>query len=110
MPQSYNAELSLEINYFYNSKLLKPNLLFAQMLWVEHALGDSLYGILKLKHIIDWCILRRKITDNNEFENKCKEFGFYRFLMLANNLADIVVGKLTIDKLHPNYKMYQIIL
>lgn len=79
--------------YFEGTKLVCPPLMFIVMLFIEHALGDLLHGKLTLKHVVDWVVLRRQEIDRAEIKARCKDFGFYRFLMLMDALADMVEGK-----------------
>lgn len=79
--------------YFDNTVLLSPPLMFIIMLHIEHALGDLLHGKFSLKHVVDWMILRKQSIDVDSIELRCKEFGFDRFLKLIDALADVVEGK-----------------
>ena len=79
--------------YFNETTLICPPLLFTVMLFIEHALGDLLHGKLSLKHLVDWIILRKQSFDFNIIELRCKEFGFDRFLSLIDTLADVLEGK-----------------
>lgn len=90
--------------YFEGTKLVCPPLMFTVMLYIEHALGDLLHGKLTLKHVADWVVLRKQEIDRKEIEARCKEFGFYRFLMLMDSLADVVEGKAEISSLPSSYR------
>lgn len=78
--------------------------MFTVMLYIEHALGDLLHGKLTLKHVVDWVVLRKQKFDRNEIEERCKMFGFHRFLMLIDTLADVVEGKAKMESLPSSYK------
>lgn len=90
--------------YFEGTRLLCPPLLFNVMLFIEHSLWDLLHGKLSLKHVVDWVILRKQEIDRNEIEARCKEFGFNRFLMLIDALADVVEGKAELSSLQSSYR------
>ena len=90
--------------YFEGTKLVCPPLMFIVMLYIEHALGDLLHGKLTLKHVVDWVVLRKQEIDRVEIEARCKDFGFYRFLMLMDALADVVEGKMELASLAPSYR------
>ena len=90
--------------YFEGTRLLCPPLLFTVMLYIEHALGDLLHGKLTLKHVIDWVVLRKQEIDRKEIEARCKDFGFYRFLMLIDDLADAVEGKVETASLPSSHR------
>ena len=90
--------------YFEGTRLVCPPLMFIVMLFIEHALGDLLHGKLTLKHVIDWMVLRKQEIDRKEIEARCKEFGFYRFLMLMDSLADVVEGKMEMASLPSSYR------
>lgn len=90
--------------YFEGTKLVRPPLMFIVMLYIEHALGDLLHGKLTLKHVADWVVLRKQEIDRMEIEARCKEFGFYRFLMLMDSLADVVEGKMEMTSLAPSHR------
>lgn len=90
--------------FFEGTTLLCPPLMFTVMLYVEHALGDFLHGKLTLKHIVDWIILRKQNVRWVTFNVRCKEFGFERFVLLIDALADVVEGKTEYDALQPAYK------
>ena len=90
--------------YFEGTKLVYPPLMFNVMLFIEHALGDLLHGKLTLKHVVDWVVLRRQEIDRAEIEARCKDFGFYRFLMLMDALADVVEGKMEMVSLAPFHR------
>lgn len=90
--------------YFEGTKLVCPPLMFIVMLFIEHALGDLLHGKLTLKHVIDWMVLRKQEIDRKEIEARCKEFGFYRFLMLMDSLADVVEGKVETASLPSSHR------
>ena len=90
--------------YFKGTRLLCPPLMFIVMLFIEHALGDLLHGKLTLKHLMDWVVLRKQGINRPEVENICKDFGFYRFLMLIDALADAVEGKVEMESLAPSYR------
>ena len=79
--------------YFEGTRLVCPPLMFNVMLYIEHALGDLLHGKLTLKHVVDWVVLRKQEIDRVEIEARCKVFGFHRFLMLMDALANVVEGK-----------------
>ena len=81
-----------------------PPLMFIVMLFIEYALGDLLHGKLTLKHVVDWVVLRKQKIDRNEIETRCREFGFHRFLMLMDALADVVEGKVEISSLPSSYR------
>lgn len=106
----YNFELYLrellskEKEYFGDSLLVKPPLLFVLMLYIEHALGDFLKARLSFKHIVDWVVLRNQSFNQKEFEEDCKLFGFERFLQLLNRITDIVEGKHSYEQLGDNDK------
>lgn len=89
---------------FAGTDLLCPPLMFVIMLYIEHALGDLLHGHLSLKHIVDWIVLRRQTFDLRALRLRCKKFGFDRFLMLIDTLADVIEGKIKVEKLPPSYK------
>ena len=90
--------------YFEGTKLVCPPLMFIVMLFIEHALGDLLHGKLTLKHVVDWVVLRKQEIDRVEIEARCKDFGFYRFLMLIDSLADVVEGKMELASLAPSHR------
>lgn len=90
-------------SYFEGTRLLCPPLMFIVMLYIEHALGDLLHGKLTLKHVVDWVVLRKQEIDRIEIEVRCREFGFYRFLMLIDALADVVEGKKEMSSLPSSY-------
>lgn len=90
--------------YFEGTRLINPPLMFTVMLYIEHALGDLLHGKLTLKHVVDWVVLRKQKFDRNEIEERCKMFGFHRFLMLIDTLADVVEGKAKMESLPSSYK------
>lgn len=90
--------------YFEGTKLVCPPLMFTVMLYIEHALGDILHGKLTLKHVVDWVVLRKQEIDRTEIEARCKNFGFYRFLMLMDALADVVEGKVGMASLTSSYR------
>lgn len=90
--------------YFEGTRLINPPLMFTVMLYMEHALGDLLHGKLSLKHVVDWVVLRKQEIDRNEIEARCKEFGFHRFLMLMDELADVVEGKAEMASLPSSYR------
>ena len=91
-------------SYFEGTTLICPPLMFSVMLYIEHALGDYLHGKLSLKHVVDWIVLRRQTVDWKEFELKCKEFKFDRFVGLIDALADVVEGKIEYESLGPLYQ------
>ncbi len=83
-----------------NSKGLNmPPLMFTAMLWAEHALGDLLHGHLTFRQFVDWVVLRRQVFDHNTFELRCREFGFDRFMRLADAIADAIEGKRTMESM-----------
>lgn len=90
--------------YFEGTKLVCPPLMFIVMLFIEHALGDLLHGKLTLKHVIDWVVLRKQEIDRKEIEARCKDFGFYRFLMLMDSLADVMEGKVKMASLPSSHR------
>lgn len=90
--------------YFEGTKLVCPTLMFIVMLFIEHALGDLLHGKLTLKHVADWVVLRKQEIDRKEIEARCKEFGFYGFLMLMDSLADVVEGKMEMTSLPSSHR------
>ena len=90
--------------YFEGTKLVRPPLMFIVMLYIEHALGDLLHGKLTLKHVSDWVVLRKQEIDRKEIEARCRDFGFYRFLMLMDALADVVEGKMEMASLEPSHR------
>ena len=90
--------------YFEGTQLLSPPLMFIVMLYIEHALGDLLHGKLTLKHVVDWVVLRRQPMDRAEVQAWCKAFGFGRFLVLIDALADVVEGKADMEALAPSHK------
>ena len=90
--------------YFEGTRLVCPPLMFNVMLYIEHALGDLLHGKLTLKHVADWVVLRRLEIDRAEIEARCKDFGFYRFLMLMDALANVVEGKMEMASLPSSYR------
>lgn len=90
--------------YFEGTTLICPPLMFTEMLYIEHALGDLLHGHLTLKHIVDWVVLRRQSVDWDAFHARCKTFKFDKFLPLINALADVVEGKMDYHELKPSYK------
>ena len=90
--------------YFEGTRLVCPPLMFIVMLFIEHALGDLLHGKLTLKHVADWVVLRKQEIDRMEIEARCKDFGFYRFLMLIDFLADVVEGKMELASLAPSHR------
>ena len=81
-----------------------PPSMFIVMLFIEHALGDLLHGKLTLKHVVDWVVLRKQEVDRAEIEARCKVFGFFRFLMLMDALADVVEGKMEMASLPSSYR------
>lgn len=89
---------------FGDTALLCPPFMFVVMLYIEHALGDLLHGHLSLKHVVDWIVLRKQHFDFSVLKLRCKEFGFGRFLMLIDSLADVVEGKTEVDSLPSSYK------
>lgn len=90
--------------YFEGTRLLCPPLLFTVMLYIEHALGDLLHGKLTLKHVVDWMVLRKQEIDRNVVEERCMEFGFHRFLMLMDALADVMEGKVKMASLPSSHR------
>ena len=90
--------------YFEGTKLVCPPLMFIVMLYIEHALGDLLHGKLTLKHVVDWVVLRKQEIDRAEVQAWCKAFGFGRFLVLIDALADVVEGKADMEALAPSHK------
>ena len=90
--------------YFEGTRLVCPPLMFTVMLYIEHALGDLLHGKLTLKYVADWVVLRKQEIDRIEIEARCKEFGFYRFLMLMDSLADVVEGKMEMTSLPSSHR------
>lgn len=92
------------IDYFENTTLRRPPLLFVLLLYIEHALGDLLHGHLSLKHIVDWVVLRHQEFDKEQISQICKEYGFDRFLHLVDALADVVEGTRSLDSLPISYK------
>ena len=90
--------------YFEGTRLVCPPLMFIVMLYIEHALGDLLHGKLTLKHLVDWVVLRKQEIDRTEIEVRCREFGFYRFLMLIDALADVMDGKEEMSSLPSSYR------
>ena len=90
--------------YFEGTNLLCPPLMFTVMLYIEHALGDLLHGKLTLKHVVDWVVLRKQNIDSEKIVVRCKEFGFDRFLMLIDALADVVEGKVELESLAPDHR------
>lgn len=91
-------------SYFEGTRLLCPPLMFIVMLYIEHALGDLLHGKLTLKHLVDWVVLRKQEIDRTEIEVRCREFGFHRFLMLIDALADVMEGKEEMSSLPSSYR------
>ena len=49
-------------------------------------------------------MLRKQKFDRNEIETRCKEFGFHRFLMLIDALADVVEGEVEMSSLPSSYR------
>ena len=90
--------------YFEGTRLVCPPLMLTVMLYIEHALGDLLHGKLTLKHVVDWVVLRKLEIDRAEIEARCKDFGFYRFLMLMDDLADAVEGKMETASLPSSHR------
>lgn len=90
--------------YFEGTRLVCPTLMFTVMLFIEHALGDLLHGKLTLKHVTDWVVLRKQEIDRAEIEARCRDFGFYRFLMLMDDLADAVEGKMETASLPSSHR------
>ena len=90
--------------YFEGTRLVCPPLMFIVMLFIEHALGDLLHGKLTLKHVADWVVLRKQEIDRMEIEARCKDFGFYRFLILMDSLADVVEGKMEMTSLPSSHR------
>ena len=90
--------------YFEGASLLCPPLMFTVMLFIEHSLGDLLHGKLTLKHVVDWVVLRKQDINRPEVESLCKKFGFDRFLILIDALADVVEEKAYMESLAPSYK------
>lgn len=90
--------------YFEGTRLINPPLMFIVMLYIEHALGDLLHGKLTLKHVVDWVVLRKLEIDRTEIEARCREFGFHRFLILMDVLADVVEGKVEMSSLTSSYR------
>lgn len=90
-------------SYFEGTRLLCPPLMFIVMLYIEHALGDLLHGKLTLKQVLDWVVLRKQEIDRTEIEVRCREFGFHRFLMLIDALADVMEGKKEMSSLPSSY-------
>ena len=104
-----NFRSSSGLRVFEGTTLVNPPLMFTVMLYIEHALGDLLQGKLTLKHVVDWCVLRRKQETQNAqgiqtLESRCKVFGFDRCLRLVDVLADVVDGKVEYDALPKSYK------
>lgn len=89
--------------YFEGTSLLCPPLMFTVMLFIEHSLGDLLHGKLTLKHVVDWVVLRKDIN-RPEVESLCKKFGFDRFLILIDSLADAMEGKVKLESLAPSHR------
>ena len=90
--------------YFEGTRLVCPPLMFIVMLFIEHALGDLLHGKLTLKQVADWVVLRKQEIDRTEIEARCKDFVFYRFLMLMDALANVVEGKMEMASLPSSYR------
>lgn len=76
-----------------------PPLMFTVTLYMEHALFDLLHGKLSLKHVTDWIVLRKQLENLEILNGLCKEFGFDKFMMLINNLADVLDGSNNINEL-----------
>lgn len=96
--------LSTGKEYLDESLLVKPPLMFVVMLYIEHALGDFLKAHLTFKHIVDWVVLRNLSFDRADFQNACKRFGFDRFLVLLDNITDVVEGRKRYEELDVNEK------
>lgn len=90
--------------YFEGTRLVCPPLMLTVMLYIEHALGDLLHGKLTLKHVADWVVLRKLEIDRAEIEARCKDFVFYRFLILMDSLADVVEGKMEMTSLPSSHR------
>lgn len=89
---------------FDNSALVNPPIMFVAMLFIEHALGDLLHGTFSLKHLVDWMVLKRLNIDWDEFQVRCKEFKFERFLDLINAMADVAEDSKKYDSLPVHYR------
>ena len=96
--------LSSDSTTFDGTALVCPPCMFTALLYVEHALGDFLRGPLTLKHIADWMVLRKQDVDWTLFNEKCKEFGFERFLHLVDFMADMIEGKADYELQPSSYK------
>lgn len=92
--------------YFTGTSLVCPPFMFTVMLYIEHALGDLLHGKLSLKHIVDWFVLRQKMSDSEykAVETECMEFGFERFLKLVNAFYDVVINGCDESMMPQEYK------
>ena len=90
--------------FFADTTLQNPPLMFTVMLYVEHALGDLLHDAFSLKHIADWMVLRRQDIMWSEFDERCKCFGFDRFVNLINALADFAEGRVAYSSLQGNHR------
>jgi len=91
--------LLLECESDSGKGLSMPPLMFTALLWVEHALGDLLHGHLAFRQFVDWVVLRRLEFDYSTFEMRCREFGFDRFLRLADAIADVIEGKCSMESM-----------
>ena len=91
-------------NFFKDSLLIQPPLMFTVFLCLEHALWDFLHGVLTLKHLVDWMVLRRQNVDWKLLDEKCGELKFDRFLRLINTLVDVIEGKQEYEELPPSYQ------
>jgi len=82
----------------------EDELMFTAMLYVEHALGDFLKGPMTLRQLVDWMVLRRQALAWEEFDARCREFGFERFRALADSLADVAEGSKSYEELPKTYR------
>lgn len=70
-----------------------PCAMFNALFLTEHAKNHFLREGISLRYICDWMMFRHKYADAldwNEFEDKSKNFGLWRFAQSMNHLADFV--------------------
>lgn len=89
---------------FEGSILVNPPLQFTVLLCLEHALWDFLHGVLTMKQVVDWMVLRRQNADWQAFNEICKELKFDRFVQLINSMADVMEGKVKYNELNTMYR------
>lgn len=81
--------------YFDDTKLALPPLLFQALFLIEHACGHFLYEKMSLKNICDWACFRKvniEQLDWEEFNKVSEKYGLREFVYTMNHLADFILG------------------